>query len=314
LGCREAKERMEERDPWMNLVDAFLNHALAGLGLATNTIEAYSQDLRDFTQYLARKGIHRPEEVRRSTITLYLFSLRRRGFTPATARRRLSAIRSFYRYLLQEGRVSADPTLDLSGPRVGRRLPKVLTLEEVERLLAQPQGSSPLALRDRAMLEVLYATGLRVSELVSLDLQDVHLEMEYVRCRGKGGKERIVPLGSMAVRALLAYLREGRPLLARGRQTPALFLNRRGGRITRQGFWKVLRQYAREARIKGTVRPHILRHSFATHLLERGADLRAVQEMLGHASIATTQIYTHVAKERLRQIYEEAHPRDAMEG
>ncbi len=306
--------RMEERSPLMNLVEAFLDHAMVGEGLAPNTIEAYFQDLRDFAHYLTKQGILRPEDVRRSTITLYLFSLRRRGFTPSTARRRLSAIRAFYRFLLQEGKVSVDPTLDVGGPKVGRRLPEVLSIEEVERLLAQPQGSSPFALRDRAMLEVLYATGLRVSELVSLNLGDVHLEMEYVRCHGKGGKERVVPLGSMAVRALLDYLRDGRPLLARGRQTPALFLNCRGGRMTRQGFWKVLRRYARAAGIKGTVRPHVLRHSFATHLLERGADLRAVQEMLGHASIATTQIYTHLAKEQLRQIYDKAHPRDGIEG
>ena len=253
-----------------------------------------------------------PARVTRAAVTLYLVALRRRGRAPATVKRRAAAVRSFYKYLLRENVLSEDPTLDLAPPRLPVRLPRVLSVKEIEQLLAAPNLSTARGLRDRAMLELLYGSGLRVSEVIALNLGDVDLSVELVRCVGKGSKERVVPVGSHAVRALRAYQQEARPVLA-GRRTPsALFLNRRGGRLTRQGCWKILRGYARQAGISRALTPHVLRHSFATHLLERGADLRAVQEMLGHASIATTQVYTHVARDRLRTVYAQAHPRAGM--
>jgi integrase/recombinase XerD len=205
-----------------------------------------------------------------------------------------------------------DPALDVTVARRQRRLPDVLSVEEVARLLAQPRGDGPIVWRDRAILELLYAAGLRVGELVALDVGDVHLNVEYVRCVGKGGRERVVPIGAAAVRSLQRYLAHGRPALAGRKPTAALFVNRRGGRLTRQSVWKLLRDSARAAGLRRPIHPHTLRHSFATHLLDGGADLRAVQEMLGHASVATTQIYTHLSRARLREVYRRAHPRDRM--
>ncbi|MDR7450378.1 MAG: site-specific tyrosine recombinase XerD [Armatimonadota bacterium] len=292
-------------------VDAYLAYALAEQGLAARTVEAYRSDLDDFARFLRGRGVRDPAEVSRAAVTLYLVHLRRAGRSPAPVRRRAAAIRSFYRYLLREQVVTADPTLDLGPPRPAHRLPHVLTVEEVDRLLAAPDPTTPEGLRDRAMLELMYGSGLRVSELIGLDVGDVDLERELVRCVGKGDKTRLVPTGSRAVAALLAYQRRGRPQLTRRRMSPALFVSRRG-RLTRQAFWQMIRRYARVAGITKRLTPHVLRHSFATHLLEGGADLRAVQEMLGHASIATTQVYTHLTRERLRTVYDRAHPRDAM--
>ena len=292
-------------------VEAFLSYALTEGGLAPRTIEAYRRDLDDFARFLRGRGTTRPADVTRAAVTLYLVSLRRRGRAPATVKRRAAAIRVFYHYLLREQTVEQDPTLDLGAPKLPRRLPRVLTVDEVDRLLAAPDASTPEGLRDRAMLEIMYGSGLRVSELVGLDLGDVDASAELVRCVGKGNKERIVPVGSHAVAALLAYQRRGRPALVRRHALQALFVSRRG-RLTRQGCWKLIRGHARRAGITQRLTPHVLRHSFATHLLERGADLRAVQEMLGHASISTTQIYTHVARDRLRASYARAHPRRGM--
>ena len=293
-------------------IEAFLAYAVAEQGLAPRSIEAYKRDLDDFARFVAGRGVFDATQVTRSAVTLYLVALRRRGRAPATVRRRAAAVRSFYKYLLREEMLTGDPTLDLAPPKLPRRLPRVLSLEEVERLLAAPDLSAPPGLRDRAMLELLYGSGLRVSEVVALNVGDVDLSVELVRCLGKGSKERLVPVGSHAVRAIRAYQQIGRPVLAGRRMPSALFLNRRGGRLTRQGCWKLLRGYARRAGITRPLTPHVLRHSFATHLLERGADLRAVQEMLGHASINTTQIYTHVTRDRLRAVYAQAHPRGAM--
>jgi integrase/recombinase XerD len=292
--------------------EAFLTHALAERGLARNTVEAYARDLADFIDFATRRGAARPVDLSRATITLYLLALRRRGRAPSSVARRLAAIRVWTGFLLREGLITDDPALDVHPGRLPRRLPGVLTVAEVERLLAQPHGAHPLALRDRAILELLYAAGLRVSELVALDVGDVHLDAEYVRCLGKGSKERIVPIGAPAARAVQRYLAQGRPGLTRGRLRPALFLSRRGGRLTRQSVWLLLRAYAARARLRRPLGPHMLRHSFATHLLEGGADLRAVQEMLGHASVATTQRYTHLTRARLRDVYRRAHPRDQM--
>ncbi|MBI4280538.1 MAG: site-specific tyrosine recombinase XerD [Armatimonadetes bacterium] len=303
-----------DANSFLTAIDHFLTHAGVERGFSRHTVDAYARDLQGFTTYLDAHGVHDPRDVHRSTITLYLVARRRNGDAPTTIRRRLAAIRGLFRFLLREGRLPRDPTLDLTGPRLGRRLPHVLSVEEVDRLLAGPSGEEPVRLRDRAMLELMYASGLRVSELVGLDVGDVSLAVEYVRCLGKRSKERIVPIGTKAVAAVYAYVQRGRPHLLRAgrRATNALFVNRRGTRLTRQGFWKILRGYARRAGIARRLTPHVLRHSFATHLLERGADLRAVQEMLGHASIATTQIYTHLARERLREIHARAHPRDHL--
>jgi integrase/recombinase XerD len=293
-------------------VDGFLVYVLTERGLARHTADAYARDLADFGAFAARRGARAPRDLHRGAITLYLLAQRRRGLAASTVARRLAAVRSWTRYLLREGVIADDPCLDVGAARRPRRLPGVLSVEEVERLLAQPRGSAPTVLRDRAVLELLYAAGLRVSELVALDVGDLHLDVEYVRCLGKGAKERVVPIGAAAVRALQRYLVHARPVLAGRRASAALFLNRRGGRLTRQSIWGLLRACGRRAEIRKPVGPHTLRHSFATHLLDGGADLRAVQEMLGHASVVTTQIYTHLTRSRLREVYRRAHPRDRM--
>ncbi len=292
----------------MEALDSFLVYLSAERGLATNTLSSYGRDLRDFARFLASLGVT-VEAAGPSHVTAYLVEMQRRGRSPATVARRLAALRSFYHFLAAEGMAEADPTLDVETPRLPRRLPRVLSVREVERLLGMADEGTPAGLRDRAMLELLYASGLRVSELIGLDVAHVNLAVGYLRCLGKGGKERIVPVGTPARQALLAYLERGRPGLIRGRATGALFVNRSGRRLTRQGFWKIIKKYARRARLERPVTPHTLRHSFATHLIENGADLRSVQEMLGHADIATTQIYTHLHPAHLKEVYARSHPR-----
>ncbi len=299
-------------DQFLNHVDAFLTFAVAEEGLAARSVEAYFHDLRDFARFGVRRGLRSPGEVTHAAVTVYLLGLRERGLAVTTVKRRAAAIRAFFRFLLRDGVIDQDPTLDLVSPRLPRRLPNVLSVDEVERVLAIPDLKRPEGSRDRAMLEVMYGSGLRVSEVMGLDLGDVDLRAELVRAVGKGSKERLVPMGSEAVRAVRTYLQHGRPRLGRGRLSQALFLNHRGTRLTRQGCWKLLRQYARRAGITKSLTPHVLRHSFATHLLERGADLRAVQEMLGHAVITTTQVYTHLTRGRLKEVYRQAHPREGM--
>jgi len=292
------------------LIEQFRSFLANERGLAYNTLESYTRDIRQFCKYL--NGWHAGESllaVRRGTIVAYMIFMERSGKSVATVARRLSALRCFYQWMHREGLVSEDPTVDLEAPRLQKKLPRVMSVAEVERLLEQPDPSTPIGLRDRAMLELLYATGVRVSEIVYLDTQDVNWELSYIRCRGKGGKERVVPFGSVAQLWLERYLRHARPRLARSGHDPALFLNHQGKRLTRQGFWKIVKKYARQAGISRAIAPHSLRHSFATHLLENGADLRAVQEMLGHADISTTQIYTHITRTRLREVYARAHPR-----
>jgi integrase/recombinase XerD len=291
------------------LINEFINYLSVERGLAMNTLESYGRDLRQYSQYLEMDEEQGLDSVSRATIVNYLIHLQSQGKATATIARRLAALKAFYQFLVREKRIPQDPTANLESPKLEKRLPKVLSVREVELLLQQPEPGQPAGLRDRAMLELLYATGIRVSELVNLDADHINLEMGYIRCSGKGSKERIVPLGSIAIQSCREYLHAGRSKLVRDRDEPALFVNHHGRRLTRQGFWKIVKKYAEDARINKEITPHTLRHSFATHLLENGADLRSVQEMLGHADISTTQIYTHVTKGRLKEVYARTHPR-----
>lgn len=288
-------------------VRSFLDYLSIEKGLSANTLSAYGRDLEKFLLFLGKEKIAW-KRANEEDLVGFVRAQSRSGLSARSLARLISAVRSFYRYLLLDGVVAADPTERLSSPSVWLSLPKFLTLNEVESLLAAPDPGEPRGVRDRAMLEVLYGAGLRVSELVSLKPGDINLEDGFLICKGKGGKERIVPLGTSACRAVRDYLAEARPRFDKGSVGP-LFLTRRGGAFTRQGFWKLLKQHARAAGVASKISPHVLRHSFATHLLERGADLRSVQLMLGHSQITTTQIYTHVSRDRLRQVYDKYHPR-----
>ncbi|MGI6663535.1 MAG: site-specific tyrosine recombinase XerD [Bacillota bacterium] len=292
-----------------SLIQEFIDYLGHEKGLATNTLESYSRDLKQYYGFLSGDSTASLENASQSTIVAYLMYLRKQGKATATIARRLAALKAFYQFLVKENYVSSDPTNDLSSPKLERKLPKVLTVSEVERLLNQPDLSTPAGKRDKAMLELLYATGIRVSELVNLNILDVDLKEGFVRCMGKGSKERVVPVGDIAVSALRTYLEGARPKLVADAKEKALFVNHHGKRLTRQGFWKIVKKYATQAQIRKEITPHTLRHSFATHLLENGADIRAVQEMLGHADISTTQIYTHVTKDRLKDVYAKSHPR-----
>ncbi len=287
----------------------FINYLSVERGLALNTLESYGRDLRQYAEYLGAQDYPSLDAVSRETIVGYLLHLQKEGKATATIARRLAALKAFYQYLVRERLMAEDPTMNLESPKLERRLPRVLSVGEVERILRQPDLSHPSGVRDRAMLELLYATGIRVSELVSLNLADVNLEQSYLRCIGKGQKERLVPIGSFALDSLSQYLRHARGRLVRTPQEQCLFVNHHGHRLTRQGFWKIVKRYSQEAHIDRSITPHTLRHSFATHLLENGADLRAVQEMLGHADISTTQIYTHLTRARLKEVYSRSHPR-----
>ncbi|MEW6308188.1 MAG: site-specific tyrosine recombinase XerD [Bacillota bacterium] len=292
-----------------SLIGDFITYLSVERGLALNTLESYGRDLRQYSEFLTSGKFVGPETATRATVISYLLHLEKQGKATATIARRLAALKSFYQYLVRERLLDRDPTANLESPKLQKRLPKVLTVKEVELLLKQPNPMTPAGLRDRGMLELLYATGIRVSELVALDVTDVNLEMGYVRCFGKGAKERIVPLGSIAQRSVHEYLSAGRGRLVRDPGEGALFVNHHGRRLTRQGFWKIVKKYAQDAKVEKEITPHTLRHSFATHLLENGADLRSVQEMLGHADISTTQIYTHITKGRLKEVYSRTHPR-----
>jgi integrase/recombinase XerD len=292
-------------------ISSFLTHVQVEKGLASNTLSAYKRDLAKFEDF-ARKRKLELSAVKRDDLVDFLASLYHQKLESKTVARHLVTLRNFFRHLQVLDLIPEDPTANLESPKIRRSLPGYLRLEEVEKLLELPDQKTALGLRDRSMLEVLYSTGLRVSELTSLRVPDLDTKVGCVRCIGKGDKERIVPVGQKALRIVEKYLREGRPqLIGTGRGTPGpfLFVNRRGGRISRVGVWKILSAYGRRAELRIPLTPHMLRHSFATHLLERGADLRSVQLMLGHSDISTTQIYTHVVEERLKQIYKAHHPR-----
>jgi integrase/recombinase XerD len=284
--------------------DSFLCYCRTEKGLAQNSLLAYERDLRHFAEFCSDF-----QQVDTGSIQRYLDSLYRAGISPRSVARKLTAIRCLFDFLLREGRIDSDSVRLMPMPRQWSSLPKFLTFGQVDQLLEAPPVDNPRGQRDRAMLHVLYATGVRVSELCSIELNSLNLDVGYIRVMGKGRKERIVPLGKQAVQAVSAYMASGRPAILDGRASRYLFVTLRGSRMTRQGFWKLLKQHGKEAGIWHNVTPHVVRHSFATHLLERGADLRSLQVMLGHADISTTQIYTHVLRERLRHIVLQHHPR-----
>lgn len=291
------------------LLERFQDYLSLEQGASPRTHEAYGRDLARFATYAATKGASRPADVGARLLRDYVYHLKDLGLAPASIRRNVSAVRTYFRFLLGEGHLVRDPSERLESPRRWRTLPEVLSVIEVELLLAAPSLDEPLAFRDRALLELAYGAGLRVSEWITLGVRDVLLEDGLVRVFGKGSKERLVPIGRSAIGAVAVYLRELRPRLERGGGRGILLLNARGAPLTRMGAWKILRRHVEKAGIEKRVSPHTLRHSFATHLLEGGADLRAVQEMLGHADISTTQIYTHVDREYLRTVHRQFHPR-----
>lgn len=291
-------------------VDLFLQHLKVERNLSPNTIEAYSRDLARFGRFLSADKLERVERIDARDLTDYLLHLMEAELAARSRARALVALRGLFRFLVADRYLDSDPSETIDSPRTGRALPVVLGMEEVDRLLAAPPTDTVRGLRDRAMIATLYATGVRVSELVNMEHREVNLDRGYVRVMGKGRKQRMVPLGELACERIVEYLEGGRPILAKGRDDlPELFLNNRQKALTRQGFWKLLGRYARGCGIQRAISPHKLRHSFATHLLERGADLRAVQAMLGHADITTTQIYTQVSRARLFEVYQKHHPR-----
>jgi len=290
-------------------LDQLLHYLIVEKGLSKNTIEAYSHGLSRFLNHLREKGVQEIRDVDKFHIRGFLLALKKKNLAPKSIARNLVAIRTFFRFLVQEGILETNPVEDLESPKVAKTLPEILTLKEIEQLLEQPNLQTPLGMRDRAMLEILYATGMRVSELTHLPTHQVNLEGGYVLLYGKGSKERVVPLGSEAIKWVTLYLKEGRGILAKGKESPSLFINRSGKGMSRQRFWKNLKDYGQKAGLRKRITPHLLRHSFASHLLEGGADLRSVQMMLGHADISSTQIYTHVTGERLKKIHQRYHPR-----
>jgi integrase/recombinase XerD len=291
-------------------IDKFLNYLKVEKGFSQNTIEAYRNDLNQLVSFLEESGITSWTAFDRQAILSYLTNLKERRYAATTVARKVAAIKSFFGFLVAEGMIKDNPTRDVPSPRVGKSLPKPISITQARQLLEETEKrATPEAKRDKAMLHLLYASGMRVSELVSLNLNDIDTEGGYVRCFGKGGKERLIPIHSQAVTALNDYISQGRPRLKAAGGEEALFLNRRGERLTRQGLWQILKGYAKAAKLGIDITPHTLRHSFATHMLSGGADLRSVQELLGHANISTTQVYTHLTTEHIRRAYQKSHPR-----
>jgi integrase/recombinase XerD len=302
-----------ESSRFEHLLLDFLAYLEFERGLSRNTLEAYRTDLLQFGRFLDRRDVS-AADAEAADVADFLTALANgsggsKPASPATIHRKAACLRSFYRHLRREGVRESDPTASLTAPRRGQKLPQVLTRGEIERLLSQPRGTEPVALRDRALLELMYACGLRASEAITLEIADVDLEDGVLRARGKGSKERVVPVGQSALKAARAYLERGRPGLVKARPERALFVNFRGAGLTRQGLYKIVRRHAETAGLATRMSPHTLRHTFATHLLAGGCDLRSVQEMLGHADVATTQLYTHLSSERLKDVYFRAHPR-----
>ena len=290
-------------------LDRLQQHLIVEKGLARNTLTAYLSDLQRFNDFVQQDDLPAFQDLTSDHLTGYLAKRRQQGIAARTLARELVSIKTLYRFLREEGILAVDPSEQIATPQQRQALPDVLGLDEVEKLLEAPDMDAPLGKRDAAMLEVLYATGLRVSELVALNLGDVHATIGCIKVRGKGGKERLVPMGEVAAGRVADYVLAGRPEIAKGRQAAALFINRSARALSRQALWKIVKKYVQQVAIHKSISPHTLRHSFATHLLAGGADLRSLQQMLGHVDISTTQIYTHVVQQRLRAVYTEHHPR-----
>ena len=299
------KESLKNRE-----IDHFLDYLLVEKGSSSNTIESYHYDLVDILLWLKKeREMENLSTATRQQLIDYFAACRSKGMSPKTMSRKLSTLRTFYKYLLLDRIITKDPTANLESPKPTKYLPGVLQQSEVELLLSAPDLSTKKGIRDKAVLETLYATGMRVSELTGLNLDDIHLEFQYAKCFGKGGKERIVPLGSYAIDAINRYLEKCRPLLLKDKKNPSLFLNQRGGTLSRQSVWSMMKEYGRQVGIGDNLSPHTLRHSLAAHMLENGADLRTVQEILGHADLATTQIYTQLLQKTITEEFKRCHPR-----
>lgn len=317
----QSQEKEEITLSWSKmkeLIDTFLNYLSVERNLSNNTIVSYREDLNHYIDFLIRRHIDAISKITKKNITDFMFTQKDRGISANSIARRLAAIRMFHRFLVRERITKLDPTNLIESPKLWKKIPQTLSINEVEALLAQPNIRDKQGIRDKAILEILYATGMRVSEAANLKVQNLNLDAGFLRCIGKGNKERVIPLGKKAAISLKRYLEISRPRFLNPKKktkssslrvSEFLFLNRFGEKISRQSLWKVIKMYARSARIKKSIKPHILRHSFATHLLERGADLRSVQEMLGHANISTTQVYTHINKDRLKSVHRMFHPR-----
>lgn len=291
------------------LIDTFLNYLSVERGLSNNTISAYRRDLNLYVGFLLKNQIDALGKASKNDIVNFMLFQKDQGLSVNSISRRLTAVRIFYRFLVRERLLKTDPSSLVDSPKTWKKIPDALSLNEIELLINQPNIRKMQGIRDRAVLEVLYATGMRVSEVVNLKLDNVKLDVGFVRCIGKGNKERIIPLGKKAIESINRYLSDSRVSFLNKKESDFLFLNRFGNKISRQSLWKLIKKYAKSAKIKNPIKPHILRHSFATHLLEHGADLRSVQEMLGHSNISTTQIYTHINKDRLKTIHKTFHPR-----
>ncbi|MDP6685527.1 MAG: site-specific tyrosine recombinase XerD [Candidatus Omnitrophota bacterium] len=291
------------------LIEEFLSYLSVERGLADNTLSAYKRDLKVFFQYLKKKHVDSIKGVSRKNITSFMFSEKERGLSANSISRELACLKSFFKFLIGQQKIKEDVTSVIESPKLWRKLPDTLSLDDVEKLLSTPNVRDLIGARDKASLELMYATGMRVSELINIKMNDLNLDVGFVKCFGKGGKERIVPFGIKAKEGIVRYIDKSRSILLKKKVSNFLFLTRLGKSMSRQTFWKTVKKYAKEARIKKHITPHSLRHSFATHILERGADLRIVQELLGHADISTTQIYTHVNKDRLKSIHHKFHPR-----
>jgi len=290
------------------MVDKFVGFLEKDKRLSNNTLQSYKRDIDQYITYLGEMNLKAIENTNKTTVIEYLLNLQKKGRATSTISRNLASIRSFYQYLSRINIIEADPTANLESPKIEKKLPQILSTKEVELLLDQPKCIDLKGFRDKAMLEVLYATGIRVSELISLDMNDANFEVGYIRCN-KGSRERIVPIGTMALSALKEYQDKARHLMIQDFSEQALFVNINGKRLTRQGFWKIIKQYKNLAKIAKDITPHTLRHSFAAHLLENGADLRSIQEMLGHSDISSTQIYAQIAKNKIKEVYKKTHPR-----
>jgi integrase/recombinase XerD len=291
------------------LIDTFLNYLSVERGLSNNTIISYREDLNTYLDFIEQSNIDVLSKISKNNITNFMFAQKEKGIGANSIARRLAAIRMFHRFLTRERILKSDPSTLIESPKLWKRVPETLSLNEVEALIAQPNVRDIQGIRDKAILETLYATGMRVSEAVNLRKDNVNLDIGFLRCIGKGSKERVIPLGKKAIASIQRYLEVSRPKFLKDKESEFLFVSRFGKKISRQSFWKIIKKHAQAARIKKPIKPHILRHSFATHLLEHGADLRSVQEMLGHSNISTTQIYTHINKDRLKSVHKQFHPR-----